>query len=1509
MFVSGVNSQIQVKPADNNNFTPVDMIKNIFLGEGVKVVDIKYNGESTAVGYFTNGKNAVNLDRGILMTTGKAVVASLPNNSGGMQTYSSGQDYFDQELSDAINSTQLYDICRYEITFVPFSDSIRFNYVFASEEYPEFICSQYNDAFAFFISGANPDGGNYVNRNIALVPNTTEPVSINNIHPYKDDNCRAKNEQYYNVNPVFSPTMTYDAYLDVFVASARVVPCTEYKIKLVIADVVDDVYDSAVFLEAKSFSTNALKVSINTPSFDGTISEGCSPAELKFSFDSPVTSDYDLEMRLLNDPLLGNLATELVDFSQLPATTKIIKGENTFSFIIDAYPDNIDENEEIIALEYRKNVCQLDTLILRIIDNKLVNIELEDSIMICENDTVNVNAKLPDDFNPPPDRFFSNNSDYIIAADKGSEVYSSINITGLSPDILNKEMLKEICIDTLSSRVLSDLDIYLITPDNYYFELSTDNGFKPNASIDIDSMIHTCFTPDATININNGNPVLGDYFPLNPRFEGDFQPEGNWDDLWGKKINGEWKLLVINDETGWTGYLSAWHLALNSNYDIDYQWHPDYNISCVDCLSPDIFPKQPGYYYVDLEDTYGCKSSDSIYASIIESEVVPFLNCDSVSTDFIRFVWGVNRQDDEYEIRINNTGSWISVSDTLYDISGLNFDETVIIEVRIKSDGCINAPVKTTCTTYPCPPPDITLLSKVDVKCYGDQTGQIQLQASGTKGPYRFRYKNVVNNTGFFNGLPSGVDTVYVSDSEGCEIPYVFEIESSPAITADIDINNISCFNANDGSISVSASGGNGGFQYRWEYSDGTVRTSNFISGLFPSSYYLTVTDVEGCTYFDTVTIIEPLPLKITSNITDVECKGYDTGKIMIDVEGGTGDYEYHWETPFGVFTGKDLINIPAGTYNLTVTDEKDCIITDSYIITEPDEGLAVDFNANDTLCFGSHNGWIALDIPAAKQYDIKWNTGETADSIFDLNKGIYKVTVSDSLGCIKIIEHEIVELDSIGIEILFKAPSCHDDMDGEAWIDKVFYGNRETAKDNFSYEWNTDPVQTGLYANGLKGGQVYSVYAQDRFNCSEKANIFIPNPEELRIQVNSLKDVSCYGFNDGQIIIAGNEADSLTFSWSQNVKIQNNEIADSLGAGIYILTVTDPKGCKSSRVFNIKQPPPLQVAYDIDAVSCKGGSDGAIKTNISGGTPPYIFILDNEIGATTIAQLNSRYYSVKILDFNNCEFEDTVYISEPDEYLVAGVETREPTCANSSDGEMIFYDSGGIPPYSHKVVGDDYYPGNKLIGLHSGIYTIITKDINGCTDTLYDIVVSAPAPVILDIGNDTLVEYGATIKLNPVIKNGIAPFNYTWIIPDGVDVNCTDCPDPEIRVYYNLQVQLNIKDSLGCTAEDLKNILVKLDKGIFVPTAFTPLGNRKENKKLFVYGKKGIKVRSFTVYDRWGGEVYRRNDFEVNDESEGWDGTFNGVKLNTGVFTWYLEIENIDGTTQHYKGFVTLLW
>jgi hypothetical protein len=226
----------------NGIYTPQSLIPNVFMGSGVQVLNVTYDGLPTAVGYFSGGTQAIGLERGLLLTTG---VAGDPATGYGPTDRASdfahnmnGSTATDANLS-AIATAGLRDVAVYTITFIPASDTLRFRYCFASEEYPEYSCTLYNDLFGFFIQGP----GYPTPTNIAIIPGTNLPVAINNIHPPNTQNnavqpCDTFNIQYYNTTPPNSQPV-YDAYTDVFTAMAVVTPCETYTIKLAIADVQD----------------------------------------------------------------------------------------------------------------------------------------------------------------------------------------------------------------------------------------------------------------------------------------------------------------------------------------------------------------------------------------------------------------------------------------------------------------------------------------------------------------------------------------------------------------------------------------------------------------------------------------------------------------------------------------------------------------------------------------------------------------------------------------------------------------------------------------------------------------------------------------------------------------------------------------------------------------------------------------------------------------------------------------------------------------------------------------------------------------------------------------------------------------------------------------------------------------------------------------------------------------------------------------------------------------------
>ncbi len=1512
-----LHSQVKVKVCNNTDFTPENLIINDFLGHGVEVLNVKYIGKEFSTGKFSNIGDVIGIDRGIIMTTGKASMASLPNSNEKHTSYSSGLG-IDSDLSKAAETNApLYDICTFEITFKPFSDSLSFDYVFASNEYPEFSCDSFNDVFGFFISGPNPDGGIYDYENIALIPNTDSAVSIHNIHPVYDDPnsgkpyCDQDHEQYYN--PLLQSQqnkMFYDGYINIFSAEAKVVPCQEYKIKISIADVADKTHDSAVFLKAKSFSTNVLKTDLITMSHDSTIAESCGNARLVFQFNNPVQKKYDLKLRLLTDNTLGQIATYGVDYNtNFNLITSINKGQQSATINFSAIEDNIKEDEEYIIIEYQRDLCNKDTFILKIVDNELSNIVMEDSIKVCSGDTVNIGASLSNDGNSSKDKYFYNSNDFIIPKEANSTIISPINVSGIYPSDIQLWKLKEICIDTLIATVLTDLDIYLISPlpDTIHLELSTDNGFKNGDSADIDSMISTCFTPTATIPINNGNSVQGDFNPLRPKYTGNYKPEGYFDDLVGKQANGIWKLQVTNDQTGFSSILKSWHISFKSNYTIDYKWTPNTNISCVDCLSPDIYPISNTNYKISLTDSYGCNSSDSIKAIITEKETIPYVDCDSISTDFIRIKWGIKTLGETYEIKVDN-GDWQTVSDNIFSVSGLDFSQTVEFEIRIKGTDCVNPSFLHKCTTYKCPAPTVITNFLFNNNCFADSNAIIKINASGTVYPYIYKYHNIENTTGIFTNLPTGTDTIFVTDGNQCTIPYVFTIKSPPKIGVDFSIDEIKCHNDENANITANGYGGKGILQYKWRdsISNAIISYTNKVTNIGQGKYYLTIKDKNKCVYEDSVILSNPEPLFIGEIVENITCKGESTGKITLDIQGGNPPYTFHWKTPLGESDIKDLLNIPTGQYFVTVTDINECQAIKSFSINEPQDGLDVKYIANDSLCYGEKNGSIELLIPPNNDYEIVWSNGATGTSANNLLPGHYEITVTDiGIGCQKIIKEDIVELDSLTMELEQLSASCHDYEDGTAWVNKIFYGSRETNFSGFNFKWSTNPPQTKQFAYNLKGGRDYSVTITNNFGCTSTESISIGNPQMIQIKEEVKKDISCFGLNDGYLKV-NNSGGNNSFSYKWSTGDSGLPYIDSLSSGIYTLTVTDQKGCKQEALFYIKEPEPISINFDNKDVSCYGGSDGTSTPIINGGSAPYLIYWQGE--GEKLERVPAGKYFILIKDLNGCEKIDSTIIKEPKDRLSSIVETEDPKCYTGFNGKIHFTNFGGTPPYSHKVLKDKFFTGDELIGLKAGKYTVVTKDINNCTDTLRNIVISNPKEIIVDLGNDTIVDYNTKLTIKPKVYNVINPLTYKWQIPTGINSRCDNCYDQEIEVLYSILIKLEVIDSLECRGVGEKNISVKLDNSIFVPDAFRPASDIPSNKKLFVYGKEGIQVISFRIFNSWGGEVYHRNNFNINDESEGWDGTFKGVKLNSGTYIWSLEVKNINGLVQTYKGISTLL-
>ena len=326
------------------------------LGNGIVVSNISLIAAPIATAYFNNESGSkLGLDSGIVLTNGRAktINTSFGLDGNGTSTASTivastnNQMLGDADLAREIGVpvTETKDATILEFDFVPLGDSIKFKYVFSSEEYtPSFVCS-FNDAFAFFISGPGITGGV---RNIALIPNTNTPVSIFNVNDVPGGGC-PNNRAYYidNANNKF---FTHDGHTTILTALEKVIPCQTYHLKLVIADLSDAEFDSGVFLEAKSLSSNVISMHTSTqidPMNNSYLVEGCAAGTIKIQRPNADNTSLDVHLSFAGTAINGT------DIQTIPAIVTIPANQTEVVLniipIIDNIPEGI-ENLKIYAL-------------------------------------------------------------------------------------------------------------------------------------------------------------------------------------------------------------------------------------------------------------------------------------------------------------------------------------------------------------------------------------------------------------------------------------------------------------------------------------------------------------------------------------------------------------------------------------------------------------------------------------------------------------------------------------------------------------------------------------------------------------------------------------------------------------------------------------------------------------------------------------------------------------------------------------------------------------------------------------------------------------------------------------------------------------------------------------------------------------------------------------------------------------------------------------------------------
>ncbi|MDD4234702.1 MAG: PKD domain-containing protein [Bacteroidales bacterium] len=675
--------------------------------------------------------------------------------------------------------------------------------------------------------------------------------------------------------------------------------------------------------------------------------------------------------------------------------------------------------------------------------------------------------------------------------------------------------------------------------------------------------------------------------------------------------------------------------------------------------------------------------------------------------------------------------------------------------------------------------PSASISSYNDVTCAGLSDGQATVSVGGGTPNYTYIWNTTPPQTAVTAmGLGMGYYEVTVTDQIGCTTTAGITINEPGLLTLNILPNAIDCFGNCSGEAFAQVTGGTTPYSPIWS----NLNTTLLNSGLCAGDYSVTITDAHGCTISDDVTILENEPIIITGDITESDC-GQANGSIDVDVTGGSTPYSYLWNT--GDLT-QDLLNISAGTYIVTVTDNKGCQAILNFAVNDITGPVATIGASSNVSCFGVCDGTITVNVVGGSgifQYNWSTTPAQTSATATNLCAGNYSVTVNDLItGCIATTSATITEPLALASLSTVENTSCYNDCDGS--IELTPYNGTPP----YSFNWTgpgTIPNDEDIY--NLCHGD-YTVAIIDDNGCILTNDYTVDEPDFITIPTSSTL-TSCNGLCNGTATASPyGGTPPYTYLWSDNA--QTTQTAVGLCEGTYTVTVYDNNGCSETNVVTVNSPTQLSFAnVSVDDVLCYGGSSGNIQVIPTGGTPPYDFLWSN--GSTNSSPINlpAGQHCVTVSDNNGCEIDTCIYINEPPVINVQINATNE-TCYNSCDGEIEAIVTGGSAPFTYLWSNNET---NSIINnLCSGIYNLTVIDINGCNVYTSG---SITGPNILDIVTQNTIQPHCSNSDGMVavsVVGGVPPYSYIWSDPGGSSNTLNNIPAGTYTV--------TVTDSHGCS-------------------------------------------------------------------------------------------------------------
>jgi hypothetical protein len=788
------------------------------------------------------------------------------------------------------------------------------------------------------------------------------------------------------------------------------------------------------------------------------------------------------------------------------------------------------------------------------------------------------------------------------------------------------------------------------------------------------------------------------------------------------------------------------------------------------------------YTLIVFNSANGC--SNAVNAEVVASADIPVanagvggtLNCNTTS---LILDGSASSNGSEYSYEWTTINGSITNGGTTLN-PDVNAEGTYQLTVLNNDNGCISTSEVVVTET---PELAIALENSTNVNCFGNNNGAAAIEVSGGNGTYTYEWSNGGSQASI-EDLTAGTYDVIVSDEDNCTATYSIEIDQPQELSSNTAASNESSFQGNNGSATANPSGGAMGYTYAW--SNGS--TDATISNLAPGAYTVMITDANGCTKEETVTI-EEFICTIASDVSsiNVSCNGADDGQATASLTQGAGTPTYEWSNGA---TTSSVANLGAGTFTVIITDENNCPSTQEITITEPTPIMTSVIDVVDVICANATDGSATVDAQGGiGTLTYQWSTGAITATATDLSAGTYTATVTDGNFCSTTTSVEIISNDDVMPQAIAQNITISVNANGMANLLPTMVDNGSTDNCNIS---TIDLDKTAFDCSNLGTNEVMLTVTDGAGNTnSTMATITVI--DEIAPTITCLENVVSNSCNE--VIYSLPTADD-------NCGVPTMELISGLASGEMfpegttevMYKVTDASGNEATCSFMVTVENTLNIeTMDEIMPTCNGEANGSLAALIGGGTAGYTYLWSDGQTNETAIDLTAGAYTLLVTDATGCQFETTATLAEPDA-LSADYSISSPACFGAVNGAITATVDGGTEGYT--FLWSDGQTNQTANNLEADTYSVIITDANGCELMSSEIIMDQPDELILTLDN---VTNSTTMTSNDgsaevTIEGGVGGYLYAWEL-NGIIIST----DEDLTNAAPGDYLLTVTDDNGC--------------------------------------------------------------------------------------------------------------